>query len=190
MKLVLGPASVSRQQLLEKWGYSFEIVKPGIDEKQIRDDDPRQVTLKLARAKAKAITSKLSEPAVIITSDQVVEFRGKVMEKPETEAEARFYLEHAHLPASTITAVVVTNTATGKQAEGVDVMTVEMNPFPAALIDAYIKKGECYNMAGGFDIADPMIALYVKTITGETESGLGLPKKLTLQLLKEVGYRR
>lgn len=169
-------------------GYIFDVIKPNIDEKTIRHPDPKQLTLTLARAKAEAIKTHLQEPAVIITSDQVVLFQNRIMEKPETEAEARFYLENAHIPADTITAVVVTNTDTGQQAEGVDVMTVEMHPFPPELIETYLKKGDCYTMAGGFDISDPIIKPYVKAIKGEVESGLGLPKRLTSQLLSQVGY--
>ena len=169
-------------------GYTFDVVAAGIDELAIRHPDPKELTLLLARAKAQAVKRKVQEPAVIITSDQVVWFQNKILEKPESEAQARWYLENAHLPADTVSAVVVTNTATGKQVESIDIMTVEMNPFPSELIDAYIKKGDCYNMAGGFDIEDPMIKPYIKAIKGEIESGCGLPKQLTERLLQEVGY--
>lgn len=171
-------------------GYAFDVIPAAIDEMAIRHPDPAQLTLLLARAKAEAVKRKATGNAVIITSDQVVRFQNKILEKPETESQARWYLENAHLPADTVTAVVVTNTATGKQVEGVDIMTVEMNPLPPEIIDSYIKQGDCYNMAGGFDIEDPMIKPYIKSIKGEKESGCGLPMALTRRLLKEAGYKQ
>src|SRR3989339_531887 len=119
MKIILGSQSQQRKRVLKEMGYEFEVLPADIDEKKIRHEDPRQLTVMLAKAKASAICSRISEPALIITADQVVVCNGKVYEKPRDVAEAKAFLQsYADYPAECVNGVVVTNTATGKQIEG------------------------------------------------------------------------
>ena len=41
LNYILGSASKSRQELLREAGYEFSVMTAGIDEKAIRDDDPK-----------------------------------------------------------------------------------------------------------------------------------------------------
>lgn len=168
-------------------GYQFEVMPSDIDEKQIRLENPTELTLALARAKTAVLLPKIKEAAILITSDQVVSWNGTLREKPENEAQAREYLRRAaEHPSETITAVVVTNTATGKQAEGVDIAKVYFSDIPKETIDKLIKEGHIFHQAGGFSIDDPLVKDFVKLIEGEPESIIGLPKKLTERLMREV----
>ena len=49
-----------------------------------RDPNPKQLTLKIARAKAEALLEKVKQPAILITSDQVIVCAGEIREKPES----------------------------------------------------------------------------------------------------------
>ena len=60
MKIILGSASPRRAQILKEMGYEFEVVKPDIDEKAVRDDDPQRLVLALANAKADAVLEQMS----------------------------------------------------------------------------------------------------------------------------------
>ncbi|HRY62470.1 MAG TPA: Maf family nucleotide pyrophosphatase [Candidatus Paceibacterota bacterium] len=184
MKIVLGSQSEARKKVLLRAGYEFDVVVAGIDEKEIRDPDPEKLTLALARAKAKAILPKIKEPSLLITSDQVVTFNGTMREKPENVGEAFQFLFTSHLhPSSTVTAVVVTNTKTGERFVGVDVATIWFRPFTLQVIMDYIKTGDPFRLAGGFDHEHPLLAPFIKKIDGEKESILGLPISLTEKLL-------
>ena len=88
MKIILGSASARRQKILRDMGYEFEIKQADIDEKAIRDPDPTKLTLALANAKADALIPKLGEDTLLITSDLVVWFQNKIIEKPESKEEA------------------------------------------------------------------------------------------------------
>jgi len=100
-------------------GYRFETMAADIDEKAIRHDDPRRLTLLLAHAKADALLPRI-HTGLLITSDQVVMCNGAMLEKPDNSEEARRYLEgYAQFPAETVTAVVVTNAGIHMRAEGV-----------------------------------------------------------------------
>ena len=187
MKIILGSASKGRREVLERMGYDFEIMTAGIDEKAIRDTDPKKLTLRLAHAKADALLSKIFEPALLITSDQVVYWNGNIHEKPESPERARENLKNyvAH-PVETVTAVVVTNTLTKQRLEGIDVAKVVFSPIPDDVIQKTIDEGDVFTRAGGFNIEDPLLQGFIQKIEGEKESIIGLPKTLTEALLQKA----
>jgi septum formation protein len=187
MRIVLGSKSRGRREVLESLGYELEILSADIDEKAIRHEDPEALTLLLAHAKADALLPRIHHEAILITSDQVVVCNGTILEKPENEAQAREYLHrYATFPAQTVTAVVVTNTATGRRAEGIDVARVVFREIPNDVIDGFLRSADVFRHAGGFSIEDPLLKDYIARIEGEPESVKGLPKALTKRLLQEV----
>lgn len=187
MKLILGSKSFGRRQVLEKAGYTFSIIPADIDEKAIRSDDFEELPLLLARAKAEKLVNKINEPAILITSDQVVVHNGELREQPENEHLARKYLSsYATHPAQTNTAVVVTNTETGKQAEGLSIAKVFFKKIPMEIIDQLIDEGKVLHTAGGFIAEHPLLAPYIDRIEGTIDSITGLPMQLTEQLIQEI----
>lgn len=187
MKIILGSQSRGRKAVLEKMGYDFEVMPADIDEKAIRFEDPAVLTLALANAKADALLPKIKEPAILITSDQVVVCNGKILEKPNDEKEAQENLEmYALHPAETVASVVVVNTSSGKRAGGTDIAKIWFFPIPEKVINEYIATKDPFLHAGSFDHEHPLLAPYVKSIEGEPESITGLPKKLTEELIKSM----
>ncbi len=188
MKIILGSQSKWRQQSLRGWGYAFEAMSPDIDEKQIRHDDPQQLTLALARAKADALIPRISEPALLVTSDQVVVCNNRILEKPESPEELRaFLLGYAQDPAISVGSVVVTNTHTKQRWEGSEIAKVYFKPIPENVIDELLTHTELLQMSGGFDIEDPVMKDYIERIEGERESVIGLPRNLTESLIRSAG---
>jgi len=55
MKIILGSKSKGRKQILQNLGYDFVVMDPNIDEKSIRDSDPKKLVTLLAKAKAAAL---------------------------------------------------------------------------------------------------------------------------------------
>src|SRR3989344_1631057 len=96
MRLILGSQSTNRADILKEAGFEFDVLPPNIDEKAIRSSDAKELPTLLARAKTDALLPKISSETLLITSDQVVSFKGQIREKPETEAEARNFLETGH----------------------------------------------------------------------------------------------
>lgn len=187
MKLILGSKSPGRKQVLRRAGYEFEVMTADIDEKGIRSDDFEELPLLLARAKAEALVKQIEEPAMLITSDQVVVYNGELREKPETEKQARKYLSsYGDAPVYTNTAVVVVNTQTGQEAEGLDVAKLSLQQLPPSLIEALILEGRVLHAAGGIIVEHPLMAPYVQIIQGSLDSITGLPLTLTEKLIAEV----
>jgi len=188
MKIILGSQSKGRKTILEEMEIEFEVIPANIDEKSIRFEDPKELVLALGRAKADALKEKITEPAILITSDQVVVWQGEIKEKPENEKEAREFLEGYNLyPVETVTSVVVTNLVTGKRAEQVDITKIYFNnSFSSKVIDDLIKEGLLFNYAGGFTICGEKWEKHIKEIQGTRDSSLGLPKEITKKLIQEV----
>lgn len=189
MRLILGSSSKWRQQVLREMGLTFESLSPDIDEKAIRDDDPKTLTLALARAKAAALRPRVTGDAIILTSDQVVVQGGEILEKPLDEVEARLRLTAAaSAPIETVCAIVATDAVTGREVCGHDCVRVVMRPLPPSVIDALIKEGRVYESAGGYQIEHPLVSPHVASIEGELESVMGLSPKLTRRLLSDLGF--
>src|SRR3989339_1134219 len=179
MRLILGSASKWRKIILEKAGYTFEVMTADIDEKAIRSENYEELPLLIARAKADALLLKIVEPSILITSDQVVVCDGELWEKPKDEEEAkRFMKSYSEGKAGqTNTAVVVTNTENGKRAEGVDIAKAYFKEIPDKIIEEYIKDGDASQCSGGFTIDHPLLIPYLDRIEGDNDSIEGLPMK-------------
>jgi len=184
MHIILGSQSQGRRELLAAMGYAFAVMPSRIDERAIRSEDPGALTLALAHAKADALLLQIHEPALLITSDQVVVWQGKIREKPAHAEEARAFLRgYAEGPAETVTAVVITHTATGVRQQGVDRAMVWFHHVPEEVIDQVVARGDVFAYAGGFSIRDPLLAAYIERVDGTVESVIGLPTALTRQLI-------
>lgn len=173
--------------MLEELGVRFRVLSADIDEKAIRFDNPKKLVLALARAKAEALKPRISRPAILITSDQVVVWQGKIREKPENGNEAKKFLEgYNSAPAETVTAVVATNLATGQRAEAVDVAKIYFNHFSTDKINDIISRGQVFSLAGGFTVDGEDWKDNIGKIEGARDSVIGLPKQITKNLIKEV----
>ncbi|KKU93159.1 MAG: hypothetical protein UY53_C0001G0054 [Parcubacteria group bacterium GW2011_GWA2_50_10] len=173
--------------MLREMGYEFEVMPADIDEKAIRHENPRELVLMLANAKADALLPKIKEPAILITADQVVAWNGQIREKPENEEEAKEFLRtYYQAPAEVINGIVVVNTGTGKRASAVDSSRVYFKEIPTDALEQFAKLEHIYRRAGGFAIRDPLLQPYIEKVEGTDDSVMGLPKELTKQLIREV----
>jgi len=188
MKLILGSASPWRKTILAQAGYEFITMAANIDEQAIRDPNPQQLAAKLAQAKAQALLPQITEAAILITCDQLVLCNHEIREKPQNIEQAQYYLEsYQHYPATTITAVTITNNQTHQQISDLDEATITFHPIPQDVIKALIEKGDIFACAGGFQIeGDAKLSPYVKHITGDIDSVKGLPMRMVSAMLKQI----
>ena len=83
------------QEMADQYGFSFAILTANLDERSIgnRAGSPQQLVTMLAKAKADALMPQLKarpaqeQPRFLITCDQVVVHKGRVLEKPESANE-------------------------------------------------------------------------------------------------------
>ena len=187
MNIILGSGSKSRKRILERAGFDFKIMTADIDEKAIRLEDPRELVLALAKAKAEALLPRIKEPAILITADQVVFCNGQIYEKPENEKQAREYLKsYAIHESEAINGLVIINTATGRRVELVESSKIKFKPIPDSVIDKLIEEGNIFSQAGAYSAEDPLIAPHVEYIDGTLDSIEGLPSHSLSDFFKEI----
>jgi septum formation protein len=191
MKIILGSSSAGRKlvmdELAQELGFEFEVESPDIDEKAVRFDNPSDLVMAVANAKTDALILKIKEPAILICSDQVVLYDGKIREKPINEKEAEEFLQsYKNVPAEMLGAVVVVNTKTGERASGLQTSKVYLKPLPEQIISGHIKSGMALRGAGGFCMHDPIIKDYIDHVDGGFDSASGLSKKLVKRLMSKV----
>ncbi|XP_077231426.1 uncharacterized protein LOC143864381 [Tasmannia lanceolata] len=200
MQIILGSSSAPRQQILAEMGYEFTIMAADIDEKGIRRENPEELVMTLAEAKADAIMSKLQhidfqkddEPTVLITADQVVVYEGIIREKPSNEEEARQFIKGYSVGhAVTVGSVFVTKFCSSKKKLGDfindwDVVQIYFHAIPDEVIENLIEEGAVLKVAGGLLSEHPLMSPLIESLVGTADSVMGLPKALTERLIQEV----
>ncbi|XP_072998658.1 uncharacterized protein [Typha latifolia] len=195
-KIILGSSSASRRQILSEMGYEFSIMSADIDEKEIRRENPEELVMVLAEAKADAIIAMLqtngfkevdSELTLLITADQVVVHGGMIREKPGSAKEAREFIQgYSGGHASTVGSVLVTNLKTGTRKGGVDKAEVHFQKIPDEVIENLINEGDVLYVAGGLLVEHPLTSPLIEALVGTIDSVMGLPKALTEKLIQEA----
>ncbi len=187
MKIILGSGSKSRRDLIKEWGLEFDFASPDIDEKSIITDDFRKRPNVLAQAKSLTLQDMIKEPAILITCDTVVVYKGNLYEKPKNSEEAREYLQsYGEGPVEVICGLTVHNTATGQTISGTDTAKVYFHRIPHRLIEDMISHGRVYDWAGAFHPDDPATKPYIVHIEGDMGTVKGLPQMLMKKLIDEV----
>jgi len=179
-RLILASASPRRLALLAQIGVTpDEIVAADVDETPLKKETPRALALRLARAKAQAVSAV---GARVLAADTVVAVGRRVLSKAETEAEARACL----MLLSGRGHRVYTGVAL-KSADGVRVRVVEtrvtFKVLSSAEINAYIASGEWRGKAGGY-AAQGLAGRYIVHIVGSYSNIVGLPLFETANLLE------
>lgn len=93
--IILGTSSSYRRAVASEMGFKFNIVTADIDERALGDRSSSAVAADLvkllAKKKAEAILAKLTteqkergRSRILLTADQVVTHKGKILEKPTT----------------------------------------------------------------------------------------------------------
>jgi septum formation protein len=201
-RLILGSSSRWRAQVLRDAGYEFLAIAPDIDEKAIRRDDPVQLTVAIAKAKAAAVLARIErdgglprgyEDALLVTSDQVVQMSlGEIMavyEKPASAQEAAMMLgSYGEIGfCVTVTSLVTTRIRTGERMIGVDFARVAFDPIPEDRIAAAIARGDVLGSCGAFTHEDPDIAPFIRKVYGTKDAVDGMPLYLLERHIASLG---
>lgn len=190
MKIILGSQSKEMGKILEETGAKFESMPvdlAAMDKKIMTLKDPKDLALAIAKAKVDALKSRILEPAILITSGQVVVCNGKIMGVPRDKSQARSFLQRYSIyPAEIMTAVITTNLAADRTAKKVDVAKICFSPFSEEEISDIVNEREVFQRTGGFSIWDERWAQHINCIEGTIDSIIGLPRGITQMLIIAV----
>src|SRR5260370_16642184 len=86
-KVILASGSPRRRQLLGEAGFVFDVIESGIAEGHVGDEPARDYALRMAREKARAVSSR-NRTAIVVSADTVVVCDALILEKPASPAHA------------------------------------------------------------------------------------------------------
>ena len=170
--MILASGSPRRRELLTKMGYTFEIIKPDVDEHV--EGSARDVVRVLSRRKAEAAARDVHS-GVIIASDTLVSLDGAALGKPEDEADAHRMLHMlSGRTHEVFTGVTIIDTDHHRAQTRVVRTGVQFRKLTDAEIDQYISTGEPIDKAGAYAIQGGAGA-FVEAYDGSYENVIGFP---------------
>jgi len=187
--LILGSTSRYRKELLARLRIPFETAAPDVDETPHNNESPKDLALRLALAKARAVALKHPE-AIVIGSDQVADLEGTPLGKPGNHANAILQLQR--MRGKTVifqTALSVVCIATGYERTDLAEVKVKFRDLSDAEIETYLRAEEPYDCAGSAKSEGLGIALLDAIDNDDPTALIGLPLIRTCQMLREAGVK-
>ena len=187
--LILGSTSRYRKELLSRLQIPFETAAPDVDETPHIDESPKDLALRLALAKARAVALKNPE-AIVIGSDQVADLEGAPLGKPGNHANATLQLQR--MRGKTVifqTALSVVCISTGYERTDLAEVKVKFRDLSDAEIESYLRAEEPYDCAGSAKSEGLGIVLLDAIENDDPTALIGLPLIRTCQMLREAGVK-
>ena len=187
LPIVLASSSRYRAALLAKLGLVFTSCASAIDETPLCEENPEQTALRLAEAKARAISAQFPNH-LIIGSDQVAVCGTQRLDKPGNRAAAsqQLALQSGRI-SQFYTAVSVLNTGTNQCLSAIDCCQVHFKTLSPQQIERYLNTDQPFDCAGSFKSEALGIALFSKIEGDDPNALVGLPLIKLLDLLAQLG---
>ena len=185
--LILGSTSRYRRELLERLRLPFDVIAPRVDEAPQPGEAPAALAVRLAMAKARAV-SAAHPNAVVIGSDQVAELDGEAIGKPGGHERAVAQLRRMRGRSVVFhTAVAVVCEASGFAGSALVPVTVRFRDLSDAEIEHYLRTEQPYDCAGSAKCETLGIALLAAIDSDDPTALVGLPLIQTCALLRQAG---
>jgi septum formation protein len=188
-RLILASSSKYRKNLLMRFGIDFACRSPSVDETAAKNEPPAELVRRLAKHKAEFVSAKHPE-VIVIGSDQVAVFGGRVIGKPGGFAAALEQLSSfSGQSVRFLTAVCVSCAETGFSEEHTDVTEVVFRSLQNNEMERYLLREKPYDCAGAFKAESLGITLFEKIISDDPTALIGLPLIRTAGMLRSAGYK-
>lgn len=186
-RLVLGSTSRYRSELLSRLHLPFDVMAPNVDETPGVTEAPSALALRLALAKARAVSAAHPE-AIVIGSDQVADLQGKPLGKPGTHDRAVEQLQQMRGQSVVFqTAVAVVCAATGFEQVELAAVEVLFRELSDAEIERYLRIEQPYDCAGSAKSEGLGISLLDSIRSDDPTALIGLPLIRTCRMLRAAG---
>ena len=184
--LILASTSVYRRELLERLGIPFTVVSPELDETPLPGESTLELALRLAKAKAAAV-SKDYPDAWVIGSDQVADLCGAAIGKPGNFERAMAQLQL--MRGSTVTFHTALCIMKGDMETTLSVPTeVSFRKLSDEILESYLLTEEPYDCAGSAKSEGLGITLLEAIKSDDPTALIGLPLIALTGLLRGAGF--
>jgi len=179
-KLVLASSSPRRAEILERAGWQHEIIVAGIDETLFPNEKADDYVQRLARSKAEAVASRLTQ-GLVLGADTTVVVANQILGQPADEADARRMLNLLNAKWHEVLTGVAVVRVGGETRVAYETTRVRFAEMSENEIDWYISTGEPFGKAGAYGIQGKA-SLFVEEIEGDYFNIMGLPIRLVYEL--------
>ena len=153
----------------------FSVTASDVDESKLPGEKPAQYVLRLAEAKARAVSCSAGPEYIVIGADTAVVDSGDILGKPIDTAEAVTMLTrlrgHSH---QVYTGIAALRAVDGKLVADLCVTNVPMRLYSDEEIESYVLSGDPLDKAGAYAIQHPGFQP-VEKLNGCYASVMGLP---------------
>ena len=186
-QLVLASASPRRIELLKQIGIvPDKIVPAAINETPTKQELPRLLAERLARAKAEAVHG-METGNLVLAADTVVACGRRILGKPRDAGEAGKYLKLLSGRRHRVFGGVCVIDGEAICRTRVVTTTVQFKSLTEQEVSAYLAGKEWQDKAGGYAIQG-VAGGFVKRLSGSYPNVVGLPLYETANLLRAAGY--
>ncbi len=183
MGVILASASPRRSQLLADLGIPYRVELPPVPVEEAGTGLPTLVAVRNARAKAEAVGVR-ARP--VLAADTVVADGPEILGKPGSPEEAREMLGRLRGRSHRVITALVLAGPGVRYCEAVETRVL-MRAYTDAEVEAYIRRGEPFDKAGGYAIQDPEFRP-VADFDGCFFAVVGLPLCALVRGLRALGY--
>lgn len=190
-RLLLGSTSPFRAQVLRSTGIHFDTVSSLAREEDIKAPTPKLLASLRAEHKARHLP-KLDDACLVITADQVLDFKGKSYDKAASRLEAKVRLqafagaEHKLHSAYCLALVQPGVSASRILKTRVVSATLQMRELSELEIEKYLDTNEWQGCAGCYQFENQGVQLMAR-VDGDYSTIIGLPLLELLQDLRALG---
>ncbi len=184
MRLILASTSPRRKEILSLLKIKFEVMNPGLEE----ECDPRRTasdeTVHWSLEKARVIASRYPK-ALVIASDTLIDFKGRMVGKPDDSGEAlkilRMLAGQEHEVVTAVGAVM----PGGSERTALEKVRVQMRRVPDEVLARYASTQEPLDKAGAYSLQGEGRCL-IENLKGDYLAAVGLPLRAVLKILREA----
>lgn len=180
-QIVLASGSAIRGQMLSNAGIAFEAIVPRVDEEMIKialqaeKATPRDIADALAETKARKIGGK-HPGKLVIGCDQVLDFDGQILSKPQTPEEAKEQLKVLRGKRHSLLSAVVVYHELEPLWRHVGQVRLYMRDISDSYLNEYVDRNwpSLQSSVGGYKLEEEGARLFSR-IEGDYFTILGLP---------------
>tara|TARA_B100001146_G_scaffold198840_1_gene188562 strand:+ start:228 stop:821 length:594 start_codon:yes stop_codon:yes gene_type:complete len=186
LKIILGSSSIYRAKLLSQYISCFESIAPVIDETEYTDESPQDLSMRLAKTKARKI-AVVKPQDIVIGSDQVVSFNNiNIGKQVNYESAYRTLIRFSGKKIYFYTSVVIVIKEKKIELAHLDKTIIEFKPFRKKELEIYLKSQDIFDSTAAVKYESKNFQLLVDNIITEDEQAIiGLPMIWLMQQLKK-----
>jgi septum formation protein len=190
-RLILASSSAYRSELLARLRLPFEALAPDIDESALPGELPGATALRLARAKAQAVSER-NPGCLVIGSDQVATLDGAQIGKPGNHAAALLQLQQMRGRQVVFhSALCLWDGRSDDPQQAVQLQdietTVTFRNLPDLELDAYLRIEQPFDCAGSAKNEGLGIAILERIDSSDPTALTGLPLIALVGMLRRAG---